>query len=214
LAVAEERLRIARDLHDLLGHSLSLITLKAELAGRLINVDPDRAAIQISELESVARRSLGEVRGAVTGYRQPDLRAELAAARQLLTAAGIACTIAVPDDLDLAPRADALLAWSVREAVTNVVRHSAASRATITVRSWPGGCSAEVTDDGAGAAAPAGAACPAAGTGGTGLAGLAERVSEFGGELTAGPVQPRGFRLLVTIPLPSSPDIQAATPPG
>ena len=96
-AVAEERLRIARDLHDLLGHSLSLITLKAELAGRVISTDPDRAAREIAELESVARQSLADVRGAVAGFRQPDLAGELVAARQLLDAAGIAAKITSAD---------------------------------------------------------------------------------------------------------------------
>lgn len=95
-AVAEERLRIARDLHDLLGHSLSLITLKAELAGRVLGADPDRAAREIAELESVARQSLSDVREAVAGFRQPDLAGELVAARQLLDAAGIASQIAGP----------------------------------------------------------------------------------------------------------------------
>lgn len=199
VAVADERLRIARDLHDLLGHSLSLITLKAELAGRLIEPDAERAAREVAEIESVARRSLSEVRGALTGYRQPDLAAELAAARQLLTAAGIACQITAPQSSGLAPRADALLAWTVREAVTNVVRHSGADRATITVRSEPSGASVEVTDNG-------GQRCPeqprpdSPQPAGAGLAGLAERVGEFGGELAAGPARPGGFRLLVTIP--------------
>jgi two-component system sensor histidine kinase DesK len=201
VAVGEERLRIGRDLHDLLGHSLSLITLKAELVGRLIETDTGRAAQEIAELESVARRSLSEVRGAVTGYRQPDLHAELAAARQLLTTAGIACRITAPETLDLPPRADALLAWTVREAVTNLVRHSAADRASVTVRTGPDGSSVEVTDDGTGPGGGNGqAACPAPGPGGTGLAGLAERVSETGGTLTAGPARPRGFRLAVSIP--------------
>jgi len=201
VAVAEERLRIARDLHDLLGHSLSLITLKAELVGRLIESDTGRAAHEIAELESVARRSLSEVRGAVTGYRQPGLRAELAAARQLLSTAGISCRVSVPETLGLPSAADALLAWTVREAVTNVVRHSAADSATVTVRTGPDGSSVEVPDDGIGPdSGPDQAGCPAPGPGGTGLAGLAERVSASGGELAAGPARPRGFRLAVSIP--------------
>jgi Histidine kinase len=124
IAVSEERLRIARDLHDLLGHSLSLIALKAELSRRLISTDTERAGREIAELEAVARQSLSDVRGAVAGYRQPDLASELAAARQLLTAAGIACRIAAPQGLDLPAGVDAVLAWTVREGVTNVVRHS------------------------------------------------------------------------------------------
>lgn len=218
MAVAQERLRIARDLHDLLGHSLSLITLKAELAGRLIRTDADRAAREIAELESVARRSLTEVRGAVTGYRQPDLQVELAAARQLLSAAGIACKITVPGPPGLAPRADALLAWTVREAVTNVVRHSGADRVSISVRSGPDGASVEVTDDGDGPGADgprAGDAGAGPGKpGGTGLAGLAERVGQIGGKLTAGATRPRGFRLRVTIPAAGSVPAPAAEGPA
>ena len=126
MAVANERLRIARDLHDLLGHSLSLITIKAELAGRVIDADPDRAAREIADLEAVARRSLGEVRAAVTSYRQPSLAGELAAARQMLTAAGMDCQVHAPASIDLAPEAEGLLAWTVREGATNVVRHSGA----------------------------------------------------------------------------------------
>ena len=95
-AVAEERLRISRDLHDLLGHSLSLITLKAELAGRMIGTDPERAAREIAELETVARRSLTEVRQAVTSYRQPSLAAELVSSRRMLASAGIDCQLGCP----------------------------------------------------------------------------------------------------------------------
>ena len=105
MAVADERLRIARDLHDLLGHSLSLITLKAELAGRLIGADPDRAAREVTDMEAVARRSLGEVRAAVTSYRQPTLAAELAEARQMLAAAGMDAEVRAPASIELAPEA-------------------------------------------------------------------------------------------------------------
>src|SRR5215813_3975864 len=112
MAVADERLRISRDLHDLLGHSLSLIALKSELAGRMIESDPQRAAREIAELGAVARRSLAEVRQAVTGYRQPSLAAELAAARRMLASAGIDCRVDAPGSYDLPPEADALLAWT------------------------------------------------------------------------------------------------------
>ena len=132
-AVAEERLRISRDLHDLLGHSLSLIALKSEVAGRMIETDPQRAAKEVAELEAVARRSLAEVRQAVTGYRQPSLAAELAAARRMLAAAGIDGRVDAPGSYDLPPEVDALLAWTVREGSTNIVRHSGARHATITV---------------------------------------------------------------------------------
>src|SRR5436190_4469588 len=193
-AVAEERLRISRDLHDLLGHSLSLIALKSELAGRMIESDPQPAAKEIAELEAVARRSLAEVRQAVTGYRQPSLAAELAAARRMLASAGVDCRVDAPGSYDLPPEVDALLAWTVREGSTNIVRHAGARHAGITVAVTGASASAELTDDGAGP--PAGRGTPAAdgGTGpagatgaaGSGLAGLAERAGRLGGTLLAG----------------------------
>jgi two-component system, NarL family, sensor histidine kinase DesK len=133
VAVAEERLRIARDMHDLLGHSLSLITLKAELASRVIGTDPGRAAGEIADLESVARKSLSDVRAAVAGYRNPDLAGELVSARQLLDSAGIVSRISAPDSAGLPREVDATLAWAVREGTTNVVRHSRATRVDISV---------------------------------------------------------------------------------
>src|SRR5215472_9558754 len=215
-AVAEERLRIARDLHDLLGHSLSLITLKAELAGKVISTDPHRAAAEITELEAVARQSLSDVRAAVAGYRQPDLAGELASARQLLDSAGIASRISGPDADGLSPEVDAALAWAVREGTTNVVRHSRATRVAISVSSGPSSAVAEISDNGPpavdglgplkmpGAADGAdtdGTALPARSrSGGSGLAGLAERVNSLGGELVADHVAPHGFRLRVVVP--------------
>jgi two-component system, NarL family, sensor histidine kinase DesK len=225
-AVAEERLRIARDLHDLLGHSLSLITLKAELAGRVIGTDPQRAAAEIAELESVARQSLSDVRAAVTGYRQPDLAGELESAKQLLDSAGIVSQITAPDTGALSNEVDAALAWAVREGTTNVVRHSRATRVTIDVQANPATAVAEISDNGPPAdddlgqarrprlaqPGPAGQACldgPVAPSrirvGGSGLAGLAERVRSLGGELAAGAVEPQGFRLRVMVPLGSQP---------
>jgi two-component system sensor histidine kinase DesK len=153
IAVAEERLRIARDLHDLLGHSLSLITLKAELSRRMMSTDTERAVRELADLEAVARQSLSDVRAAVTAYRQPDLAAELASARQLLTAAGVACRITTPDRLDLPADVDAVLAWAIREGITNVVRHAGATSATITVASDRKTAVAEITDDGQGSPA-------------------------------------------------------------
>ncbi|HYB85806.1 MAG TPA: sensor histidine kinase [Streptosporangiaceae bacterium] len=193
-AVAEERLRISRDLHDLLGHSLSLIALKSELAGRMIESDPPRAAREIAELEAVARRSLAEVRQAVTGYRQPSLAAELAAARRMLASAGIDCRVDAPTSYDLPPEVDALLAWTVREASTNIVRHSGARHAGITIAVTGASASAEVTDDGAGAP----------GTPGSGLAGLAERAGRLGGALLAGAREGGGFGVRVTVPIPAA----------
>jgi two-component system, NarL family, sensor histidine kinase DesK len=146
-AVAEERLRLARDLHDLLGHTLSMITLKSELAGRLLEKEPARAAQEIQEVEREARRAGREVRAAVAGYRQPALDSELEAARQILTAAGIACE--VEQTAGALPSAtDAVLAWTVREGVTNVVRHSRARRCTIRITGEEDTVMAEVINDG------------------------------------------------------------------
>src|SRR5215471_12954530 len=149
-AVAEERLRISRDLHDLLGHSLSLITLKAELAGRVIRTDPERAAREIAELETVARRSLTEVRQAVTSYRQPTLAAELVSSRRMLASAGIDCRVRAPGAYSLPPAVDALLGWTVREGATNIVRHAAAKHAKISIEVTDTEASARLSDDGAG----------------------------------------------------------------
>src|SRR5215469_3743394 len=191
-AAAEERLRIARDLHDLLGHSLSLITLKAELAGRVIEADPSRAAREIAEVEGVARQSLADVRAAVAGFRQPDLAAELAGARQLLDAAGITSTIRSMAE-DLPQDVDGVLAWTVREGATNVVRHSKATHVAITIAADQCQATAEIRDDGLAARARSTFA-------GSGLAGLGERVRSLGGELAAGAIEPRGFRLRVAVP--------------
>jgi two-component system, NarL family, sensor histidine kinase DesK len=207
MAVADERLRIARDLHDLLGHSLSLITLKAELAGRVIGTDPDRAAQEIADLETVARRSLGEVRAAVTSYRQPTLAAELAEARQMLVAAGMDVVVRAPESTELAPEAEALLAWTVREGATNVVRHSGARKVTITVTAGAGEVTAEVADDGVGPAWRSGPGSGPPGPGdddgehGSGLTGLTERARNVGAEISAGEGdRGKGFRLLVRVP--------------
>ncbi len=125
LAVSEERLRFARDLHDLLGHTLSLITLKSELARRLVSAAPEQAAIEIGDIETAARKALIEVREAVSGYRQPTLQNELNGASELLAAAGIAFTRqGAPPSLSAS--AEATLSWVVREGVTNVIRHSQA----------------------------------------------------------------------------------------
>ena len=216
-AVAEERLRISRDLHDLLGHSLSLITLKAELAGRVIGTDPDRAAREIAELETVARRSLTEVRQAVTSYRQPSLAAELVSSRRMLASAGIDCRVRVPGAYSLPQSVDALLAWTVREGATNIVRHAAAKHATIVIEVTDTEASARLSDDGIGPsangavpgvaggetavgpeAARAQVVAPAAGSG---LTGLAERAARLGGTLSAGAGQDGGFWLRVSVPL-------------
>ncbi len=195
VAVAEERSRIARDLHDTLGRSLSVIALKSELAGRLLPGDPTRAASEIADVERVARDALGSVRETVGGYRQPSLAAELTGARAALAAAGISSHVeAAPGAL---PRdVDALLGWAVREGVTNVLRHSQASSARIRVFADRGSRAVEVTDDGPGA--PERRMEPD--LPGTGLVGLRERAGRLGGTVDAGPLEDRGFRLLVTVP--------------
>jgi two-component system sensor histidine kinase DesK len=203
VAVAEERLRIARDLHDLLGQSLSLITLKAELSRRMLDTDISGAVREMAELETVARQSLSDVREAVAGYRQPDLAAELGAARQLLAAAGLSCQITTPADLRLPASVDTVLAWTVREGITNVVRHARATSAGITVSTSGTGGTADSTGGGGRVAvviADNGTG-PLAGPAGSGLAGLGERVRHLGGSLVAGPAPAGGFRLQVTIPV-------------
>jgi len=190
LAVGEERLRFARDLHDLIGHSLSVIALKSELAGRLIKNTPGLAAHEVEDIENVARGALREVREAVAGYRQPTLAAELAGAHEALTAAGIEYHVH-QDHAPLPPAVEAVLAWTVREGVTNVMRHSQAKRCAIRITNQDGRATVEVVDDGRG-----GTLQP-----GSGLRGLRERVLERGGTLTAEPLPHEGFRLRVTLPL-------------
>lgn len=190
LAVHEERLRFSRDLHDLVGRSLSLIALKSELANRLLAQDPVRAAAEMRDVEEVARDALREVREAVTGYRQPTLASELAGARAALDAAGVECRIELNTGM-LAPDVESVLAWTVREGVTNVIRHSHATRCDIRVTRADGHIAVEIVDDGRGGAAYAG---------GSGLKGLAERVQARGGSAEAGPAKP-GFRLRVVVPV-------------
>ncbi|HEV2376433.1 MAG TPA: histidine kinase, partial [Streptosporangiaceae bacterium] len=187
MAVAQERLRIARDLHDLLGHSLSLIALKAELAGRLIDADPGRAAREVSELQAVARQSLGEVRQAVAGYRQPSLASELAAAEQMLASAHIECLVEAPDTSALPAAADALLAWTVREGTTNIVRHSKARHAEIRVDVTDTAASVNLTDDGVGPPSDVtGSGLAGSGLAGSGLAGSGLAGSGLAGSGLAG----------------------------
>ena len=195
LAVSEERLRFARDLHDLLGHSLSLIALKSELAGRLLPVAPEKAEEEMRDIEDVARRALREVREAVAGYRRPSLEAELGGAREMLGAAGIDCRI--DNQAGVVPGwIDAVLAWAVREGVTNVVRHSRAERCEIRLTRDGGRVHAEITDDGRGSSLKDDEA-----TAGSGLSGLAERVEASGGDFEAGPLPKGGFRLRISLPL-------------
>jgi two-component system sensor histidine kinase DesK len=202
MAVMEERLRLARDLHDLLGHNLSLITLKSELARRLVVTEPARAAHEIQQVERVARQTLREVREAVANEREPTLRSELDGARQLLEAARIAWTIK-NTTATLPPAIDAVLAWTVREGITNVIRHSRARQCIIRVTDEAGSARVEVLNDGGRDRQPDGAQLAA----GSGIAGLAERVQALGGHLEAGPHLTDGawgFRLSVELPIRSS----------
>ncbi|MFL5864565.1 MAG: sensor histidine kinase [Solirubrobacteraceae bacterium] len=199
-AVAAERERFARDLHDLLGHSLSVIAIKAELAGRLMSLDPARALAEVADVEEVARQSLREVRDAVSGYRQPTLDKELEGARVALSAAGITAEVQrAPVTLD--PEVEAVLAWTVREGATNVIRHSGATRCQFSVRAGLTDAGVEVIDDGAGTAAAAPPGAPN-GHAGHGIAGLRERAEQLRGRIEAdGMPDGRGFRLAVSIPV-------------
>src|SRR5215207_5817784 len=214
-AVAKERLRFARDLHDLLGHSLSSITLKSELADRLLPDTPEthRTVVEVRDIQGIARGALREVREAVSGYRQSNLGEELIGAREMLEAAGIACRI--ENGAGLLPKTvEAVLAWTVREGTTNVIRHSRARRCDIQVaredgeNGEAGEVRAEVSDDGRGPF-PARDGTDGSGTeglaGGSGLSGLAERVARFAGaDFEAGPLPEGGFRLRVSLPLRNS----------
>ncbi|MCX4746948.1 sensor histidine kinase [Kitasatospora sp. NBC_01287] len=203
LAAAEERLRMARDLHDLLGHSLSLITLKSELAGRFMDADKDEAArAQVADIEQVARQSLIDVRGAVSGYRRPTLGVELAAARSALATAGVTLEAppAVAEDRPGLGVAEAeTLAWVLRESVTNIVRHAdGATHCTLAMdETWDGEGARfavlEISDNGRGP----GKAGP-----GNGLSGLDERLALVGGRLETSPGRGgKGFRLRALVPL-------------
>jgi two-component system, NarL family, sensor histidine kinase DesK len=184
LAAENERFRIARDLHDLLGHSLTTITVKAGLAARLGPSGHDRAATEMAEVEHLARQALDEVRAAVAGYREVTLASELATGRQLLRAAGITADFPrAVDDVD--PAHQELFGWVVREGLTNVVRHSRATACAVRLSA----SAIEITDNGTGGTAPAG----------NGLTGLRERVTAAGGTIDAGPGRPAGWRLRVCL---------------
>lgn len=184
LSAENERSRIARDLHDLLGHSLTTITVKAGLASRLGETDPMAALRQIAEVETLARQSLAEVRAAVSDYHDVTLAGELATGREVLRAAGVAADF--PRAVDVVePTHQELFGWVVREGVTNIVRHAHASSCAVRLSE----SSVEIVDDGVG-----GRAIP-----GNGLSGLCERVAAVGGVVDAGPVAPRGWRLRVSL---------------
>jgi two-component system sensor histidine kinase DesK len=192
LAVTEERLRIARDLHDLLGQSLSIVALKSDLARRLVETDPAAARTELAEVQQVARQALAEMRAAVHGYRQLAFDEALDGARAALSAAGIDVRVAGSTE-DLPDEIESMLAWAVREATTNVVRHSGASACEITVATGDDAVALQVDDDGA-------PATPVA-VDGAGLAGLAERARRLDGTLEAGARPGGGFRLRLEVPI-------------
>jgi two-component system, NarL family, sensor histidine kinase DesK len=193
LAVSEERLRIARDLHDLLGQTLSLIALKTELATRLIASDPRRAEAELTEVQRVTREALADVRETVHGYRRLPYADALQKARATLTAAGIDCRVGGVAS-GLPSEVESVLALAVREATTNVVRHSNARTCAITLSADGDNVALEVEDDGAAVSTGNGD--------GAGLAGLAERARRLQGSVETGTRPEGGFRLRLTLPLP------------
>lgn len=191
LAAMAERERIGRDLHDLLGHTLSLIALKSELAGKLLERDPGAARAQIGEVESVARQALSQVREAVVGIRATGLQVELAAARLALLSAEVRLDQRLAP-VDLPAPVEQALALCLREAVTNILRHAGASRVEVELQAGEGEARLLVSDDGRGGAGGQGD--------GHGLAGMRERLAEVGARLDVDSPPGAGTRLVVTIP--------------
>ncbi|MEU3350216.1 histidine kinase [Streptomyces sp. NPDC037389] len=203
-AVERERLRFSRDLHDLLGHTMSVIVVKAEAVRRLAPRNLEAALGQAADIEAVGRQALTEIREAVTGYREGSLTTELDRARSVLDASGITADIRQSGP-PLPPQTAALLGWVVREGVTNVVRHSRAQRCVIEVRGAEDRVHLEISDDGRGVGSePGESPGTAPGSGGNGLKGLAERLAAGGGSLTSGPDGKRGFRLAAELPVDES----------
>jgi len=188
LAKVAERERIARDLHDLLGHTLSVIILKSELASKLADRDPQRAGDEIRDVERISRDALAQVRAAVRGYRSRGLAEEIAAAREALGSAGVT-TIVDVTALPLAPAQEAVVALAVREATTNIVRHSRATACRITSTIGEDACIVTIHDNGAGGDAPFG----------SGLTGMRERIEMLGGTLARD--GDGGTTLRITLPL-------------
>jgi two-component system sensor histidine kinase DesK len=188
MAVQNERSRIAADLHDILGHSLTVVTVKAELAQRLLDIDVERARKELQDLESLARDALSDVRATAMGVRGISLPGEIAAAREALAAANVQARL--PGAADEVPtRNRELFAWTIREAVTNIVRHSQARHAEVRL----GPASVEILDDGEAPVAAAGD--------GQGLRGLRRRADEHGARLIVGRRDDRpGFRVRVEVP--------------
>ncbi|HZE50820.1 MAG TPA: histidine kinase, partial [Jatrophihabitantaceae bacterium] len=190
LAVGRERLRVSRDLHDLLGHSLSAVSLKGDLAMRLLPSDPSAAQAEIESLTGVARSALRDMRAVARDEHVVSLRAELDAAAAVLAAADIE-TIADASLDDLSPDLEAVLAWAVREGATNILRHSTASRCSFVATRRDGVVRLEIVNDGV-PSGPAGA--------GRGLTGVTERARALGGSASGAATGDGRFRLLVEVP--------------
>ncbi|WP_063803631.1 sensor histidine kinase [Streptomyces silvensis] len=201
LAVAEERLRFGRDLHDVMGRNLAVIALKSELAVQLARRGRPEAEDQMVEVQRIARETQREIRDVVRGYREAELGAELAGAQGVLEAAGIACRV-TGTSAGLPTAVQAALGWVVREGTTNVLRHGNAQHCTITVSATEGRTELTIENDGVPAAGPVtGGPGGPAGTGGTGLNGLRERLTTVGGTLEHTSAEGR-FRLTARVPLP------------
>ncbi|MBO0784572.1 MAG: sensor histidine kinase, partial [Actinobacteria bacterium] len=188
--VGRERLRVSRDLHDLMGHSLAAISLKGDLAVRLLRRDRPAAVAEITNMTEVAREALAGLRAITRDGDKVSLARELAGARALLAAAGVAVTVR-GDLAGVPPAADEVLAWTVREATTNILRHAAASTATITLERRDGVAGLEIRNDGA---------PPVTGNGGSGLAGLAGRIGELSGTLSHQRLSDGWFQLTAQVP--------------
>jgi two-component system sensor histidine kinase DesK len=200
LAATAERERIGRDLHDLLGHTLSLVALKSDLAGKLIAREPEAAQREIGEVSRVAREALSQVRAAVTGIRAAGMAAELASAKLLLECEGVVFRYVVDDrSLDggaLPPRVETALAMTVREAATNIQRHAHAQNAEVAFATDGGEAVLRITDDGRG-----GSIVP-----GNGLGGMRERIEALGGQLRIDSSSGRGTRIEARVPLAANDD--------
>ncbi|MET9965476.1 histidine kinase [Streptomyces sp. NPDC006356] len=201
LAVAEERLRFGRDLHDVMGRNLAVIALKSELAVQLARRGRPEAVEQMIEVQRIAQESQREVRDVVRGYREADLGVELAGAQGVLTAAGIECEV-TGEAAGLPAEVQSALAWVVREATTNVLRHGDAERCAVGVRVREGRVVLTVENDGAAdAGTGSGGSGDSGRPGGSGLAGLRERLAAVDGTLEAGRAREGVFRLVAEVPL-------------
>ncbi|MEU9073672.1 sensor histidine kinase [Kitasatospora sp. NPDC048538] len=196
LAVAEERLRFSRDLHDVMGRNLTTIALKSELAVQFARRGRPEAADQMAEVQRIAQESQREVRDVVRGYRTADLHAEAIGASAVLRSADIACEIDLGEDADRLPTAvQSVLGWVIREGTTNVLRHSEAAHCLIRLRLEEGRAVLELENDGV-----PGLPRPSRG-GGAGLPGLRERLAAHDGELTVPPAREGTFRVLASVPI-------------